>query len=492
MNEKTPFFKGFHRFFNGPRRRSEKERMIAERRALEQSSLCQLSELFASWIDPEILAPTESGDNSRQRDYSIAVTFWAFLIQVITPHCACREIVRKVQGWYAAREMALPGASTSAYCQARQRLSLEKLRDMHHYTASEVERHVSSNELWLGRTVKVIDGTGVSMPDTPENQKVWPQPSGQKKGCGFPVAKLVGCFSLASGTLIDWVEGNLHQNEQRLCKELYHLFERDDVLLADQGFCSYALIGTMINQSANCVIRLNSKVRKTDWRHGKKLSKNERLVVWEKPRQCPKTWKKRQWNRLPDTMTLRLVKISVDIPGFRPETLYFVTTFTDPDEVTAEDLAKLYLKRWRVELYFRDIKIAINMDVLRCKTPDMVRKEITMHAIAYNLIRAIMQRASCDNGTALERLSFKGTVDTIRQWSEVLNQARGKSRAQAKLIANILQIIAVDQVPDRPNRIEPRAKKRRPKAYPLLTKPRHEIIAALCGNPARAGVMSRA
>ena len=492
MNEKTPFFKGFHRFFNGPRRRSEKETMIAERRALQQSSLCQLSELFASWIDPEILAPTESGDNSRQRDYSNAVTFWAFLIQVITPHCACREIVRKVQGWYAAREMALPGASTSAYCQARQRLSAEKLREMHHYTVSEVERHVASNELWLGRNVKVIDGTGVSMPDTPQNQKVWPQPSVQKKGCGFPVAKLVGCFSLASGALIDWVEGNLNQNEQKLCKQLFPLFGQDEVLLADQGFCSYALIGTMKNQSVDCVIRLNKKVRKTDWRHGKRLSKNERLVVWEKPRQRPKTWEKRAWNRLPDEMTLRLVRVTVDIPGFRPETLYFVTTFTDPDEVTAEDLAKLYLKRWRVELYFRDIKIAINMDVLRCKTPDMVRKEIVMHAIAYNLVRAIMQRASSDNGTELDRLSFKGTVDTIRQWSEVLNEARGKSREQAALIARILQIIAADKVPDRPNRIEPRAKKRRPKAYTLLTRPRREITAELCGNLAGAGVMSRA
>lgn len=492
MNEKTPFFKGFHRLFNGPRQRSEKERMIAERRALEQASLCQLSKLFAPWIDPELLAPAAAGDNSRQRDYSTAVTFWAFLVQVITPHCACREIVRKVQGWYATLKMTLPAASTSAYCQARMRLSAEKLRKMHQYTAAEVERHVASKELWLGRKVKVIDGTGVSMPDTPKNQRVWPQPTVQKKGCGFPVAKLVGCFSLASGALIDWVEGNLNQNEQKLCKQLFRLFEQDDVLLADQGFCSYALIGTMKNQSADAVIRLNTKVRGTDWRHGKKLSKNERLVVWEKPKQRSKAWGKTEWKRLPDKMTLRLVRATVDLPGFRPETLYFVTTFTDPDQVTAEDLAKLYLKRWRVELYFRDIKIAINMDVLRCKTPDMVRKEILMHAIAYNLLRAVIQRASCDNGTELERLSFKGTVDTIRQWGEVLNEARGKTRVQAALIAKILQIIAADQVPNRPNRVEPRAKKRRPKAYPLLTKPRPEITAELCGNPSPAGVVSRA
>jgi len=488
MPERTPFFKGFHRCLFGRPRRSAQQTMVDQLQAMRRATLCQLCVLFAPLINPKLLRPPENGDNSRQRGYSLLVTFWAFLSQVITPNCACREIVRKVQGWCAARRIPLPSGNTSAYCQARKRLPLSTLHELHQHTAFELERRVSSQQLWLGRRVKVVDGTGVSMPDTVENQKEFPQPGNQKKGCGFPVATLVGCFSLATGALLDWVEGNLKNNEQSLCRKLFHLFEKGDVLLADRGFCSYALIATMINKMVDCVIRLTS-VRNTDWRCGKRLSKNERLVIWEKPVQRPKAWSKREWNALPDVITLRLLKIPVEmIPGFRTKTLILVTTFTDPIEISAEDLAILYLRRWRIELYFRDIKITLDMDVLRCKTPEMVRKEIAMHVISYNFIRALMQRAVHEYEIDLERLSFKGTVDLIRQWIEPLNEARGKPRIQAQMIAEMVDIIANDRVPYRPNREEPRARKRRPKAYPLLTKPRHEMVVLSHENRSKCSV----
>jgi hypothetical protein len=475
MSNKAPFFKGFHKLFHGPRRQSVKEKMIAEARALQQASLCQLAQLFSPWIDLQLLSPTAAGASSRQRDYSIAVTFWAFLVQVITPNCGCREIVRKIQGWYAIKKCRIPSEKTGAFCQARKRLPLDTLRAVHEYTARAVNREVITDEQWHNRAVKLIDGSCLSMPDTPENQREFPQPPGQKQGCGFPVVKIVGCFSLATGALIDWAEGTLKQHESRLAKSLWHLFHEGDILLTDRGFCSYVNIADMWRKGVDSVIRLKT-MGKLDWRKGKKLSQDDRLVVWQKPKYTSVLYTKREWKALPDSLTLRLVRCHVNVPGYRTETIFLVTTLTDIAEFTTEDLAQLYLKRWGVELFYRDIKTTLCMDVLRCKTPDMVRKEIAMHAIAYNLIRAVMQRAAKNYRVRLNRISFKGTVDIIRQWHEVFMAVKNQAIQQARIISVMLEIIAQDAVPYRPGRSEPRAVKRRPKNYQRLTNPRHEMV----------------
>jgi hypothetical protein len=477
MRNTTPFFAGFHRLLFGRAQRSAQHQLRAQAQSLEQASLCQLGKVCAPWVPARLLKPTERGAHSRRRFFPQGLTFWAFLSQVLSPESPCRETVRKVQAWYAVRRQLRPGSGTAAYCNARSRLSRDTLRGIHRHTADESQRRVASDQLWCGRRVKVVDGTGVSMPDTPQNQRAFPQPSSQKKGCGFPVAKLVGCFCLASGALLHWAEGTLRVHESKLFRKLFAFFLPGDVALTDRGFCSYVDIAILLRAGVDTVMRLH-QARPSDLRKGKRLGPNDRLVTWQKPKQRPHGCTVADWRRVPDSLALRLVFVSVQVPGWRTLSLVVVTTLLDPVRYPAAEIARLYLRRWAVELFFRDIKITLGMDVLRCKTPAMVRKEIVMHAIAYNLIRALMQQAAALYHVPIERLSFKGSVDTLRQWSDTLNAASGKPREQARLFNQLLQILAEDIVPHRPDRAEPRVRKRRPKAYPLMTHPRRDYRLA--------------
>ena len=477
MRNTTPFFAGFHRLLFGRAQRSAEQQLRAQKQAFEQATLCQLGKLCAPWVPTRLLKPAARGAHSRQRLFPQSLTFWAFLSQVLSPGSPCRETVRKVQVWYAARRLPRPASDTGAYCRARSRLNRQTLLGIHRHTADELDRRLSSDQLWCGRHVKVVDGTGVSMPDTPKNQRAFPQPSSQKKGCGFPVAKLVGCFSLASGALLQWAEGTLRVHESQLFRRLFDFFKPDDIALTDRAFCSYVDIATLGRAGVDAVMRLHQS-RPRDLRKGKRLGPNDRLVTWHKPSQRPRGCTLGDWRRTPDTLTLRLVYVSVSIPGFRTQSLVVVTTLIDHIAYPAQELARLYLRRWAVELFFRDIKITLGMDVLRCQTPAMVRKEIAMHAIAYNLIRALMQQAAALYHVPIERLSFKGSVDTLRQWAETLNAAHNRPREQTRLFNQLLQILAEDIVPFRPERAEPRVRKRRPKAYPLMTQPRRQYHLA--------------
>ncbi|MBT7700709.1 MAG: IS4 family transposase [Verrucomicrobia bacterium] len=473
MTNSTPFFAGFHHVLFGRKQSSAQQQLRSRIAALREGSLCQLAGVCEPWTPSKLLEPTTQGANSRRRSYTMAVTFWAFLSQVMSPDSPCRETVRKVQAWHATRRLPVPSTSTGAYCQARSRLPLKSLHNIQAHSAAELQRGVRSEQLWLGRHVKVVDGTGVSMPDTPENQAVWPQSRNQTNGCGFPTAKLVGCFCLASGALLDLAEGNKHIHESRLFRKQYGLFNEGDVALTDRGFCSYLSVAELQFKGVDTVMRIH-KSRPTDFRKGKRLGPKDRLITWTKPIRRPKHISESEWQAIPETLTLRMLHIQIDVPGFRTESIVIVTTLTDPIAYPAEELAKLYLCRWSVELFFRDIKITLGMDVLRCRTPEMVRKEIALHVIAYNLIRGLMQQAAALYDVDITRLSFKGSVDTLRQWTDTFNASHSQPREQRRLFNQLLQIIAEDTVPYRPERSEPRVRKRRPKNYRLMTWPRHQ------------------
>ena len=313
------------------------------------------------------------------------------------------------------------------------------------------------------------------MADTPNNQKAYPQPCGQKPGCGFPLIKIVGVFCLATGALLDYAKGNKHQHELSLLHKLLDQFKVGDLMLADRGFSSYALMALMLLRGVHSLFRLHA-ARPADLRRGKRLEKNDRLVVWLKPWdwQRPRYLPKALWNCLPQELAVRVVRFNLEIPGFRTRSVTLVTTLVDARTYPARELAALYARRWKIELWFRDIKTSMGMEVLRCKSPRMAHKELEMFFIAYNLIRCLMVRASVFYNVPMERLSFKGTVDAARQFSAAIAQAHSKKK-QNQLVAQLLEAIACDQVPDRPGRREPRAVKRRPKPYPLLTKPRHQF-----------------
>jgi Transposase DDE domain len=439
---------------------------------LRQQSLLLLDQLLSPLLPPGLLSQTDEGDNSRARIYSVRRTFFGFLYQVLNPNCPCRQVVRQVQALFALHNGRRVDEGTSAYCQARDRLPWDLLPRLRCAAAAHAEK---APQLWRGFRVKVIDGTSTSLPDTVKNQRAYPQPGGQKPGCGFPLLKLVGVFSLATGALLDYAKGNKHQHELNLLQKLLEQFKTGDLALADRGFSSYTLIGLLWRRGGHSLFRLH-QARPADLRKGKRLGRNDRLMVWRKPWlwQRPRYLPKALWSLIPKELSVRVVRFVLGVPGFRAQSVTLVTTLLDPKAYPAEELARLYARRWRIELWFRDLKTSLGMEVLRCKSPKLVHKELEMFFIAYNLIRGLMAQAVALYDVPMERLSFKGTVDSVRQFSIAMAQAPSRKK-QKQLIAHLLEILARDQVPDRPGRREPRAVKRRPKPYPLLNRPRHQF-----------------
>jgi hypothetical protein len=474
MRLPTPFFKAFGPLLFGRRPLSEVDKLLRDTASLH--SLSQYQEAFGDLIPEALLSRTKEKENSRERIFTPKVTFWAFLAQVLERGSPCRDALRRITAWWVCEQpqAVAPSAQTGAYCQARARLPEQVLTQIGTHLADRLERNVPTEALWQGRRVKIIDGTTASMPDTAENQAEWPQPRSQKPGCGFPLVKLVGLFSQASGALLHLAEGHQRQHEIRLARQLWRHVEQGEVLLADRGFCSYQDLCTLAGRGADAVMRLH-QARKADFTQGLPLGPDDRLIVWHKPAQRPKGCTPEEFAALPPSLSLRLVRYRVEIPGFRTEEVILVTTLLDAVAFPVSALAELYGQRWSVELHFREIKTLLGLDVLRCRTPAMVRKEIAMHRIAYNLVRALMQRASLLHDVALARVSFKGTLDSLHHFADAIQALTGHPRRQQKLLDQLLLTIAADRLPERPNRVEPRAKKRRAKNYHLLTKPRREM-----------------
>jgi IS4 transposase len=439
---------------------------------LRQQSLLDLDRLFGPWLPPGLLAQADDGANSRERIYTVRRTFFGFLYQILNPQCPCREIVRQIQALLALYANGPVAAGTGGWCQARIRLPWDILPRLRCSVAAQAEK---TARLWRGWQVKVVDGTSTSLPDTAKNQRAYPQPGGQKPGCGFPLLKLVGVFSLASGALLDYAKGNKHQHELSLLHKLMDQFKAGDLVLADRGFNSYTLLALLLLRRAQSLFRLHQR-RPADLRTGKRLGKNDRLMTWRKPRlwQRPRYLSKAIWKGLPAQLSVRVVRFTLAVPGFRVHSVTLVTTLLDPVAYPAQELARLYARRWQIELWFRDLKTSMGMEALRCKSPGMAHKELEMFFIAYNLIRVLMAQASALYEVPMERLSFKGTVDALRQFSLAMARARSRKK-QKQLTADLLEIIARDQVPERPGRREPRAVKRRPKPHPLLNRPRHQF-----------------
>ena len=457
----TPFF---------PQLRQRLAALGPRVQSLRQQSLHHLDALFAHLLPRELLSQADEGVGSRDRIYSIRRTFFGFLYQILNPNCPCREIVRQIQAFFGLHNAGPVSEGDSAYCQARKRLPLDVLSRLRCAVGAYAQR---TEDLWHGLRVRVIDGTSTSLPDTSKNQRAYPQPGGQKPGCGFPILKLVGVFSLMSGVLLDYAKGNKHEHELSLLQRLLDQFKAGDLALADRGFSTYTLLCLLLRRGVHCLFRLH-QARPSDLRKGKRLGKNDRLMVWSKPWQKPRYLTKHLWKLIATELSVRVLRFTLDVPGFRSRSVTLVTTLLDAQAYPAQELARLYARRWRIELWFRDIKTSMGMETLRCKSPKMVHKELEMFFIGYNLIRCLMVEAGALNDVPMERLSFKGTVDSVRQFSVAIAQARSRKK-QKQLIAQLLEIIARDQVPDRPGRCEPRAVKRRPKPFPLLNRPRAEF-----------------
>jgi hypothetical protein len=481
----TPFFSAFGPLLFGRRPLPEIDKLLGQTSSLR--SLSQYQEAFGEFIPQALLARRKSGVNSRTRLFTSVLIFWAFLAQVLERGSSCRDALRRLIAWGRQEnpDAPMPSTDTGGYCQARARLSTETIGDIGTHLAERLVRHVPAAELWHGRRVKIVDGTTASMPDTVENQKEWPQPRSQKPGCGFPLVKLVGLFEMESGALLHLAEGNLRQHERVLARRLWRHLEPGDLLLGDRGFCSYQDLSEIAQRGADAVMRLH-QARKIDFARAEILGPNDWLATWQKPAQCPDGCPPEVWAALPATLTVRIVRYRIETPGFRSEEVTLVTTLLDPVAFPAQALAELYFRRWSVELHFREIKTLLGLDVLRCLSPAMVRKEIALQRVAYNLVRVLMQRAAIVHHVSLRRLSFKGTLDSLRRFADAIQSLTGRPRRQKALLEDLLGSIARDLLPVRPGRVEPRARKRRPKNYHLLTKPRRQMHVPNHRNRPRA------
>lgn len=467
----TPFF---------PSWRSRLAPMGRRVQHLRQQSLCHLEQLLGPLLPPGLLSQADDGPNSRERIFSVRRTFFGFLYQVLKPDTSCREIVRQIQALFALRGQGPVDEGSSAYCQARNRLPLDTLQRVRVGLAAAGE---TTTQLWHGLRPRLIDGTTLSLPDTRKNQRAYPQSRNQKPGCGFPLLRLLGVFSLSTGVLLDYAKGNKHQSELRLLKGLLDQFRPGDLAVGDCGFCTYVLLWLLQLRDIAALFDLH-QARSTDLRRGQPLGKHDRLFTWQKPVRKPRWLPHSWWKTLPAQLTVRVIRFPLCHKGYRPRSVTLATTLLDPQKYPAQDVAQLYAQRWKIELWFRDLKTSMGMEVLRCKSPAMVHKELEMFFIAYNAIRCFMVQAGASNHVQLERLSFKGTVDAVRQFSLALAQARSKKK-QNQIILALFETIARDQVPHRPERIEPRALKRRPKPFPRLNKPRKHFQEIARRNPYR-------
>ncbi len=405
----------------------------------------------------------------RNRLYTPIVTIWAFLSQVLESDQSLANTVKRVQAWLVSAGAEPPSSQTGGYTKARQRLPERLLKRLLSQTGSELDQQVEAEDLWCGRVVKLLDGSSVLMPDTQKNQAEYPQHSNQKPGCGFPIIKLVVMFSLSTAAVIGLRIAALNTGEVSLARSLYETLDPDDVVLADRAYGTYVDLALVQQKGADGVFRKHQS-RKSDFRRSKRLGKGDQIVTWSRPSRCPDSLAPAEFESLPRTLTVREVKFSVPQKGFRTQSLIVVTTLLDPKEYAKSKLAQLYGLRWQAEVNLDHIKTTLGMEMVRGKTPAMVRKEIYVYLMAYNLLRALMWKAGKKHGVSPLRLSVQGTRQSFNQFCPLLAEA-GRIRQQP-LILELLSLTAESKIPLRPGRSEPRKRKRRPKAFPLMTKPR--------------------
>ena len=417
--------------------------------------------------------------------YTPALTLWAFLSQVLFKgeQRSCVAAVSRVVVLVVALGRERCSDNTGAYCRARAKLPVVVLRRLTQEVAARCEEQLPGAWLWKGRHVHLVDGTTVSMPDTPANQADYPQPTSQEPGLGFPLARMVVLFSLASAMVNDMAIGPVagkETGEAALLREVWDRFRPGDILLADRYYCSYFMIALLMERGVDFVVRLHAS-RHADFRRGTRLGKGDHLVEWTRPAK-PDWMDPETYDRMPPSICVREVHVQVRQPGFRVESFVVVTTLTDADAFTRDDLAELYHQRWLVELDIRTIKVTLGMDVLRCKTPERVRREIWTGLLAYNLIRQTLLRAALRSGRSPRQLSFTAALQKIAaSWGTILVCHEVTVWV---LIDVHLRDMATHPVGNRPDRIEPRAVKRRPKPQPLLMQPREQARAALlAGHP---------
>ena len=404
----------------------------------------------------------------RDRVFSPVTTIWGFLSQVLNEDHSCRDTVSRIIAHRTAHGMAVCSPNTASYCTARSRIPTPVLSTLARRTAEELHASVDDRWKWNGRSVFILDGSSVSMPDTPENRAMYPQPPQQAAGLGFPLARITVLLSLATGACHDLAIASYAgkgTGEKSLFRRMYDTLKPGDVVLADALFDDYFIACDLHNRGIDLVVHTQFE------RKGTRVAESRAdgdVIVWQRP-QKPLRMTGEQYRSYPEQLLMREVTVDARDKNNRVQQFKVVTTILTPS-IDGKQIGTLYEHRWAGEVDIRSIKCTMQMDILRCKTPDMVHKEIWTHLLAYNLLRTVIAVAAQENGIEPRQVSFKGAKQAVTAFAPKIEAARPEDRGS--LIDAMLTTIAYHRVGDRPGRWEPRANKRRLKPAARLTQPR--------------------
>ena len=399
------------------------------------------------------------------------IVIWMFITQVLSKDHSCQQAVTRLSTWRVARGLSKVSSVTTAYCKARCRLPEELFERLLAWTSTRCEEITDEAWLFQNRVVEMVDGWTVTMADTKENQQQYPQMTSQRPGCGFPIARMIGVFSLATGAINHTAIGphkGKQTGETSLLRSILDRISPGRILLADRYYASFWLLAAGDMQGIDLVARVHH-LRKVDFRRGLKQGYLDQLVGYHKP-QRPGWMSQTEYETYPLLILVRHLKYKVEQKGFRTREITLATTLINSEVYQADDLATLYGRRWNVELHIRSLKTQMQMDHLRCKSPPMVRKEIHCHMIGYNLVRGAMLAAALKFELAPCQLSFSGAMQAVEEFASSLRLGSQNHLAQWDCM---LKTISELTVGNRPGRQEKRELKRRQKNYRLMTCPRN-------------------
>jgi Transposase DDE domain len=465
----TPFFPAWSARLN-----PMGSRTATTARQIAAFTLCHLEACVGCWIPTDLFPKATSGSNSRDRHYTRWRTFWCMLWQALNPRASHREVVRQLQALFHLQNGPSLSPEDGAYCRAKARLPGDPFLLALRATAQAADQRApTSLRLLQGRPIKVADGSTLLLEDTPKNRAAYP-PIESGNTPTFPLLRFVALFSLRSGAIAAVAQGPWAVSELALLHRLAAELIPADILVGDRGFGSYPVIAWLKHLLG--VDFVGRTTRRIDGRcRIKRLGRNDWLIGWKRGASCKSPWLSAlQRAALPPQMTLRAVKGSCYQRGFRVRRVTVVTTLLDPELYPAREILQAYLRRWRLELCLDDLKTTLQMEFLHRRTPEMVHKEIYARLIAHNLLRCTMAEAARQHDVPLERLSFKGSLDALRHFTYAIATARTKAKRQ-DLWDLFLEILAQDQVPERPGRRQPRAVKRKKNKYPRLRGSRHRF-----------------
>lgn len=409
--------------------------------------------------------------------YTPAVTLWAFIGQVLSGHKSCVAAVARIIVLRLAMGLAPCSAATGAYCKARAKLPEPFLRRLTYQVGREIEDQALTNWRWHNRRVMNVDGTTSTMPDSLANQAEYPQQRRQRAGLGFPIIRIVVLLTFATAAVVGAAFGpyrGKETGETALFRQLFDQLRAGDVVVADRYYCSYFMIALLRQLGVDVVFRLHQG-RHYDFRSGQRLGDDDHLVEWQRP-QRPKWMDEATYATMPETLTVRELRFTVEEPGFRTREIIVATTMLDDQLYSKADIAELYHRRWQAELDLRAIKRTLGMERLACLTPAMVRKELWTYLLGYNLARKVAAQAAMQRGVCPRQISFAGTVQTLEAFRVLLIA----TDQHVFICREMFKAIATHKVGDRPGRVEPRSIKRRMgNQYPTLKMPRDEARAQL-------------